>query len=88
VQWGSPAFNAALRGGDQIIAVGERAYSEEALKEAVTAAKGSNLPIHLIMKRGDEVTPVDILWSGGLRYPRFEKVGKGDGPLDRLLSPR
>jgi len=88
VIWGSPAFNAGLTVGQAIVSVNGHAYSEEALKEAVTAAKGSNLPIHLIMKRGDEVTPVDILWSGGLRYPRFEKVGKGDGPLDRLLSPR
>jgi hypothetical protein len=31
---------------------------------------------------------VDIRWNGGLRYPRFEKVGKGPGPLDRLLAPR
>jgi len=58
------------------------------LKDAVAAAKGTNSPVRLIVKRGEEVGPVDIKWSGGLRYPRFEKAGKGDAPLDRLLAPR
>ena len=88
VQWGSPAFNAALRGGDQLIAVGERAYSEEALKDAVVAAKDGRTPVRLTVKRGDAVKVYAIAYSGGLRYPRLVKVGKGDGPLDLLLKPR
>ena len=70
------------------MSVNGAAYSEEVLKDAITAAKGSTMPIRLIVKRGEEVGPVDIRWNGGLRYPRFEKVGKGQGPLDRLLAPR
>ena len=88
VQWGSPAFNAALRGGDQIIAVGERAYSEEALKDAITANKDGKAPVRLTVKRGDAVKVYTLPYSGGLRYPRLVKVGKGDGPLDLLLKPR
>ena len=70
------------------MSVNGHAYSEDALKEAITAAKGGAQPIRLIVKRGEEVGPVDIRWNGGLRYPRFEKVGKGEGPVDRLLAPR
>jgi predicted metalloprotease with PDZ domain len=88
VIWGGPAFNAGLTVGQTIVSVNGHAYSEDALKDAITAAKGSSVPIRLIVKRGEEVGPVDISWPGGLRYPRFEKTGKGEGSLDRLLRPR
>ncbi|HEY0085015.1 MAG TPA: PDZ domain-containing protein, partial [Allosphingosinicella sp.] len=88
VLWGSPAFNVALRSGDEILAVGERAYSEEALKDAIVAAKDGRTPVRLTVKRGDAVKVYSIAYSGGLRYPRLVKVGKGVGPLDLLLRPR
>lgn len=88
ILWGSPAFNAALRPGDQILAVGERSYSESALKDAVTAAKDGRTPIALTIKRDTVVKPYTLTYSGGLRYPRLVKVGKSDGPLDLLLKPR
>ena len=88
ILWGSPAFNAALRPGDQILAVGERSYSESALKDAVTAAKDGRTPIALTIKRDTVVKRYTLTYSGGLRYPRLVKVGKSDGPLDLLLKPR
>jgi len=88
ILWGSPAYNAALRTGDQILAVGERAYSEDALKDAIAAAKDSRSPIRLTIKRDDRVSPYTLTYSGGLRYPRLVKVGRGEGPLDLLLKPR
>lgn len=88
VIWGSPAFDAGLTVGQTILSVDGHAYSEEALKDSITAAKGGSAPIRLIVKRGEEVGPVDIRWNGGLRYPRLEKTGKGEGPLDKLLAPR
>jgi predicted metalloprotease with PDZ domain len=88
VKWGSPAFGQSLRTGDEIIAVGERAYSEDALKDALIAAKQSHQLIRLIVKRDDAVRTVAIPYNGGLRYPRLIKVAKGQGPLDRLLAPR
>jgi predicted metalloprotease with PDZ domain len=88
VIWGSPAFDAGLTVGQTIVSIDGHAYSEDGLKEAITATKGGARPIRLIVKRGEEVGPIDIRWNSGLRYPRFEKIGKGDGPIDRLLSPR
>lgn len=88
VLWGSPAFNASLRSGDQLIAVGERAYSEDALKDAITAAKDGRAPVRLTVKRDSSVKVYNLAYSGGLRYPRLVKVGKGEGPLDLLLKPR
>ena len=87
VQWGSPAFDAKLKIGDEIIAVSDRTYSGERLKTAVTDAK-KGTPIRLTVKSGDHIRTIDLKYTGGLRYPRFVKVGKGKGPLDLLLEPR
>lgn len=88
VRWGSPAFTAALRTGDELLAIGERAYSDESLRNAVTNAKGGSTPIRLTFKRGNAVRTVAIPYYDGLRYPRFTKVGKGRGALDILLEPK
>jgi predicted metalloprotease with PDZ domain len=89
VQWEGPAFKAGLTVGPEIIAVNGVPYTDEALKNAVTAAKGATAPIRLTLKTDTLVRDVDVSWNGGLRYPRFEKAeGAPDGPLDKLLAPR
>ena len=42
----------------------------------------------LLVHDGDVYRTVKLDWHGGLRYPRLEKVGKGQGTLDALLAPR
>ena len=85
VRWGGPAFEQSLRVGDELLAVGDKAYSNDALSEAVAAAKGGTRPIRLIVKRGEAVRTLEIAYNGGLRYPRLVKTGKGPGALDLLL---
>jgi predicted metalloprotease with PDZ domain len=88
VTWGGPAFQAGLTVGQSIVAVGEKAYSEEALKQAITAAKGGTAPIQLTVRRGESVRSVPLSWTGGLRYPRLTKTGAKPGALDILLEPK
>ncbi len=88
VIWDGPLFNAGLAVGQEILAVGDIAYSDAAIKDAILAAKGGKDPIRLIVKSGDRVRTVNVLWNGGLRYPRLEKADKADGSLDKLLAPR
>ncbi len=88
VIWDGPLFNAGLPVGTELIAVNGTAYSDDVMRRAITAAKGGKDPIRLIVKNGDRVREVPVMWTGGLRYPRFEKTGAGDGPLDVLLAPR
>lgn len=87
VLWESAAFAAGITIGDEIVAVAEAPYSDDTLKAAITAAKGTTRPIALLVKTADRLRSVDLAWFGGLRYPRFEKSGP-DGALDRLLAPR
>ena len=86
--WGSPAFDAKIDVGSTIVGVGGEAYTGDRLKAAIVAAKGSKEPIRLLVKNGDRLRDVAIDYHGGPRYPRLEKVGSGDGGLDRLLAPR
>lgn len=88
VVWGGPAFQSGLTVGQTVIAVDGRAYSGDGLRQRVTAVKGTNAPIRLTVKRGEEVRDVPLSWSGGLRYPRLTKVGSGKGALDILLEPK
>jgi predicted metalloprotease with PDZ domain len=86
VRWGTPAFDAALRTGDELLAIGERAYSDSALRNAITDAKGGTTPIRLTFKRGDAVRTVAVPFAGGLRYPKFVKTGSAKSALDILLE--
>ena len=88
VLWDSPAFKAGITSGAQIIAVGDSAYSDDRLRAAVTAAKGSGKPVSLLLKNGDRLRTAVIDYHGGLRYPHLQKTGAGVTGLDRLLAPR
>jgi predicted metalloprotease with PDZ domain len=86
--WNSPAFNAGIVTGSQVMAVNGKAYDAETIKDAITAAKTSKEPIQLLVKRGDRFMTVPVDYHGGLRYPWLEPAGAGEQPFDRLLAPR
>ncbi len=88
--WGSVAFNAGLVPGAQVIAVNGEGYDADTIKAAITAAKGTDKPIVLIIKRDNRYTTVTLAYHEGLRYPWLERDpgGKGPGGLDLLLAPR
>jgi predicted metalloprotease with PDZ domain len=92
VLWGSAAFDAGLVVGDVIIAVNDIPYSDDALRAAVTAAKGGTAPIRLVVKTDDRVRSVEWAWNGGLRYPRLERLAPQDAKnptgLERLLTAK
>ena len=84
--WNGPAFNAGIVGNVKLIAVNGEAYSGERIDRAITAAKDSDEPITLLIRRGDRYETVTIDYHGGLRYPWIEPVSDGEQPLDRLLA--
>jgi predicted metalloprotease with PDZ domain len=86
--WGSPAFNASIDVGSEIVAVNNEAYSSDRIKAAILAAKTDKAPIRLTVKNNDRFRDIMVDYHDGPRYPRLQKVGTGDGGLDKLLSPR
>jgi len=88
VIWDSAAFKAGLMVGAKIVAVNGNEFSPEAWKAAITQAKDGKTPIQIILKQDKYYRTLSLAYSGGLRYPRLEKTGEGEGSLDRLLKPR
>jgi len=88
-RWGSPAFDAGVTSGARIAAVNGTAYSEQVLRDAITAAKTATEPLHLTLQRGEKYAQLAIAYHGGLRYPWLERVA-GDAPagIDLMLAPR
>jgi predicted metalloprotease with PDZ domain len=86
--WGSPAFDAGVVRGSQIVAVDGEAYSAERLKRAITEMKDDSGAIVLLIKRGHRYLEVPVGYHGGLRYPWLERVGGRETGLDRLLEAR
>jgi len=88
VIWDGPAFKAGLDVGTTVLGVNGQTYSGERLKAAIMAAKGTRDPIRLSVRQNDRVREVMVDYHDGPRYPRLEKLGTGDGGLDRLLQAR
>jgi predicted metalloprotease with PDZ domain len=87
VLWDSPAFNAGLTIGSQIVAIDNVTYDPDRLKETITDAKTKKRPIQLLIKRGDTYRMVSIPYYGGLRYPHLERIPNTPAMLDDLLAP-
>ena len=81
IRWGSPAFEAGVGAGWDLVAVNDVAATPERLRDAVTAAKGTETPVTLLLKSGDRFRTVALPYHGGLRYPRLERI---EGTPDRL----
>jgi len=88
VLWDSPAFNAGLTVGCQIVAVNGIAYDADELKDSIANAKSAPQPIQLLLKRGDRYNAVSVNYHGGLRYPHLERVPGSPALLDQVLSPK
>lgn len=84
VIWDSAAFKAGLVTGAKILAVNGDEYSGDVWKAAIKA----KTPIQIILKQDKYYRTLTLDYSGGLRYPRLDKTGEGDGSLDRLLKAR
>jgi len=81
VRYGSPADDAKLYPGQQIIAINGQAYSGDALSAAIKNAVGKTEPIHLVIEHEGAVTNVDLNYHDGEKYPTLVRV---DGTPDYL----
>ncbi len=88
VQWDGPMFNQGVTIGTQVVAVNDGAFSADALRRAITAAKDSSEPIRLLLKNGDQYRTVALDYHGGLRYPHLERVSGTPDRIGAILSPR
>jgi predicted metalloprotease with PDZ domain len=87
VRMGSPAFQAGLGPMTKLIAVNGHGYTEDVLKQAIRAAKGTTDPIELIVSNDNEFRTVRLDCHDGEKYPRLERVQGTPDLLDEILKP-
>ena len=88
VLWDSAAFKAKVTESSVLLAINGAAYSADVLKDAIRSAKGTKLPIELIVKSGDRYRVLALDYHEGLRYPHLEREASAPARLDEILAAR
>nr|WP_259394558.1 peptidase M61 [Stenotrophomonas koreensis] len=88
VRWDSPAFNAGIGPGMQLVAVNGLQYSATELEDAVRAAKDSKEAINLLVKDVDTYRTLPITYTDGLRYPHLERIEGSTDYLTPIFTAR
>jgi predicted metalloprotease with PDZ domain len=87
VLWNGPADKAGLFPGEKIIAVNDKVYSADALREAIRDAKDPSKPIRVIAQADSFVSTMQIDYHDGERYPALERVDGTPALLDDIIKP-
>jgi predicted metalloprotease with PDZ domain len=88
VRWNGPADKSRIAPGYKILAVNGHIFSNDALKDAIKAAKGATDPIHLVVQADTFVSSFDIDYHDGERYPALERIEGTPAYLDSITTPR
>jgi predicted metalloprotease with PDZ domain len=84
---GTPAYAAGLGPGMKIVGVNGRAFSLEALREAIRAAKGATAPIELLAQNGGSLRTHSINYHDGERFPHLERDPAHPDLLQEIIKP-
>jgi predicted metalloprotease with PDZ domain len=87
VRWNSIADKAQLGPGMKIIGVGNELFSADALHQALDEAKGTTKPVHLLVSSETDLTPIDLDYHDGQRYPSLKRVEGTTDYLDDITKP-
>jgi predicted metalloprotease with PDZ domain len=84
---GSLAFKAGITSGMRVVAVNDRAFTPDLLRDALKAGKNSSQPIHLLVLNDDYYKTCTIDYHGGERYPHLVREESKADLLDELAKP-
>ncbi len=91
VRWGGVADKAKLAPGQKIIAVNGLVFSADAMHQAIVDAKTggpkASEPIHFLVQSEQYITPVNIDYNDGERYPTMVRVDGTKDYLDEITTP-
>ncbi|HVW69645.1 MAG TPA: PDZ domain-containing protein [Steroidobacteraceae bacterium] len=85
---GSPADRAGLAPGDKVIAVNDRRWSKDELRDALALTARGASGVSLLIERGDAYERVELSYSGGAREPHFERIPDTPDLLSAIAKPR
>ena len=84
---GSVSDKAGLGPGMQLIAVNGRQYSASLLGDAISGAKGTTVPIEMIIANTGYYKIVKLDYHDGLRFPHLDRVQGTPDYLDEIVTP-
>ena len=84
---GSPADKAGLGPGMKIIAVNERKFDDDLLKDAVANTPKSK-SVELLVENGTYFSTKKLDYDGGMRSPHLERVEGTPDILAKIIEPR
>ncbi|HKR52044.1 MAG TPA: hypothetical protein VJT72_21185 [Pseudonocardiaceae bacterium] len=84
---GMPAAEARLGPGMTVVAVDGKAFSPDVLRDAVSAAKTSTKPIHLLVNNEDTLIDYPIDYHDGERYPHLVRDSTKPDLLSQTIAP-
>ena len=91
VRIGGPADKAKLAPGQKLIAVNGLTFSTEALHQALVDAKTggpkASEPLHFLMQSEQYITPVNVDYHDGERYPTMVRADGTKDYLDEITNP-
>lgn len=87
VLWNGPADKAGLAPGEKIMAVNDKVYSADALRESIREAKDPSKSIRVIVQADSFVSTMQIDYHDGERYPALERVNGTPAYLDDIIKP-
>ena len=87
VLWNGPSDKSGVAPGEKIMAVNDKVYSPDTLRQAIREAKGSSKPIRLIVQADSFVSTMQIDYHDGERYPALERVEGTPAYLDDIIKP-
>jgi predicted metalloprotease with PDZ domain len=70
---GMPAALAGIGPGMKLIAVNEKQYTADVLRDALRAGKGGTTPLELLVENTDYYKTYKVDYHGGERYPHLER---------------
>ena len=87
VTWDSPAFKAGLTTAATILAVNGQAYDSDKLRAAVAASKSGG-QLEFLIKTADAYKTVKVIYTGGAKYPKLERLTGKPDLLEDILAPK
>lgn len=84
---GSPADAAGLAPGDRLLAVNDRKWSKDELRDALNLSALGSRSTDLLILRGDAVRRFELLYSGGAREPELVRVEGSPDLLEQIAAP-
>jgi predicted metalloprotease with PDZ domain len=88
VRWGGPAWEAGIGAGWSMVSVNGQPGNATNLAAAITASKGNDRPISMVIRNGQRERTVRFDYHDGLRYPRLERIPGTRDRLSEILASR